>query len=178
MNLLEIRNAKPIPTIISGSALWCLFLKEGIRDQVAMTALIQRKTNSITWLAKKVKPLKAEKVSRIGNAAQCTAQSIDARNPRKSLLRERKLDVLIVFAILIHKYMQQYCKWQEMKLISVDKPLLLLSLYSNPYRIASELLAFVQELIAHHFHDGGDRDHYGHERVRIQELLLYCLATP
>lgn len=87
-----------------------------------MIRLMPKKTNSIMWLPKKESPLNADTVNINGNAAQWTAHSMDARNPRKSLLIDKKRLDLIVSAIELqfccdYKYMQQRCKKQEIKLI-------------------------------------------------------------
>ncbi len=104
-------------TIFKGRGFLCLFLYDGIKDQVAITALIPKNTNSMVWFAKKEKPLNAEKVKTKGKAAQCMAQSIEARKPRKSLLNEKNFDKFIVLAILLQlscvcKFMQHYCNKQ------------------------------------------------------------------
>ena len=60
---------------------------------------MMRNTNSMAWFPRKDKPLNAETVKIKGSAAQWTAQSMDARKPKKSLLIDRNFVVFIVFSI-------------------------------------------------------------------------------
>lgn len=58
-----------------------------------------KNTNSMAWLPRKDNPLSVDMVRIKGNAAQWTAHSMDAKNPKKSLLREKKPVVFIEFSI-------------------------------------------------------------------------------